>query len=637
MDINIDVDSSGQQYLEYNTIGGVLDFYFMAGPNPIDVSRQAAEVLGYPAMVPYWTYGFHQCKYGWPDIDYVQSIIDSYKNVSIPLEVMWGDIDYMDKRLDFSTDSFLYPTFKMRALINRLHANNQKYVMMLDPGIHRGPNYGTYSRGRDNNVFLKVSDGSEYRGKQWAGEVAWPDWFAANTQSWWTNEILSFFDPTNGLNIDGLWNDMNEASNFCQDINCNPSAKRSIDSTPRSVNLTPPMIRGRSAIDRRFDPQTSKGLPYRNLFGGPYRLTNHLGDLSDLTIYTNITNADGTYQYDTHNLYGMMMATASRNALLSRRPGKRPFILTRSTWAGAGSRVQHWFGDNYSAWDDYRFSISQMLAFTAIHQMPFVGSDVCGFNGNAQEQMCARWAMLGAFQPFYRNHADITAPNQEFFRWPLVITAAKKAIDARYKLLDYMYTALRRANGNGSPFASPVFYWYPNDPNTFGIQTQYFLGEALLVSPVTNDDSTSVTLYLPNDQFYDFWTLQPVRGTGSSITLNNVAYTDIPVYIRGGTVVPMRVASDMTTTAVRTKNFKFLIATGLDGKASGSMYWDDGETINGPFTDLQLTWDGTTFTADGIFNYASTFVVESITVMTPSGSRTKTGSWSLNAKFSVTI
>jgi alpha-glucosidase len=625
MDINIDVTSSGQQYLEYNTIGGVLDFYFFAGPSPVDVAQQSAEVLGLPAMVPYWTYGFHQCKYGWPNLTWVQDVVSSYKNAGIPLEVMWGDIDYMDGRLDFTVDPFRYPAARMRAFIDSLHNNNQKYVMMLDPGIHRGPNYDPYSRGRDKGVFLKASDGSEYRGKQWAGEVVWPDWFATNTQAWWTNEISIFFDANTGLNIDGLWNDMNEVSNFCHDISCNPSAKRSLQ------------IRGDSVARRQFQGQQQKGLPMRNLFGGPYRIANHAGNLSDSTLYTNISNADGTYQYDTHNLYGMMMATASRNALLARRPGKRPFVLSRSTFAGAGSKIAHWFGDNYSAWDDYRFSISQMLAFTAIHQMPFVGSDICGFNGNAEEKMCARWAMLGAFQPFYRNHADSSAPNQEFYRWSLVTDAAKKAIDARYKLLDYMYTALRRASTSGTPVASPLFFKYPNDANTFGIQSQYFFGDGLLVSPVVDDNSQSVTFYLPDDIFYDFWTLQPQRGTGASVTRTNIAFTDIPVHFRGGSIVPMRVSSDMTTTAVRRKNFNIMIAAGLDGKASGSLYWDDGETINSAFTDIQFTWDGTTFKADGSFGYSSSFVVETITLMTQQGVRTKTGSWSLNSKFEVTL
>ncbi|KAJ4158527.1 uncharacterized protein LMH87_009049 [Akanthomyces muscarius] len=85
-----------------------------------------------------------------------------------------------------------------------------------------------------------------------------------------------------------------------------------------------------------------------------------------------------------------MMAGATRSALLQRRPGKRPFILSRSAFAGAGNKMLHWFEDNYSTWEDYRFSIAELLTFTTMHNMPIVGSDICGFGSDAQEKMCAQ-------------------------------------------------------------------------------------------------------------------------------------------------------------------------------------------------------------------------------------------------------
>lgn len=57
MDVKLDQDENGDYYLEYNAIGGVFDFYFLAGPGPADVSKQYAELVGTPAMVPYWSLG----------------------------------------------------------------------------------------------------------------------------------------------------------------------------------------------------------------------------------------------------------------------------------------------------------------------------------------------------------------------------------------------------------------------------------------------------------------------------------------------------------------------------------------------------------------------------------------------------
>jgi len=171
MNVNVNTTAVEGTFLEYNTVGGVLDFYFFAGPNPVDVSRQYAEVVGVPAMVPYWSFGFHQCKYGWPSVDYVNEVVANYSKAGIPLEVMWGDIDYMDHRQDFTLDPTNYPLEKMRDLVGRLHQAGQRYVMMLDPGIHRKGGYEPFENGVKSEVFLKVADGSLYRGSQWAGEA----------------------------------------------------------------------------------------------------------------------------------------------------------------------------------------------------------------------------------------------------------------------------------------------------------------------------------------------------------------------------------------------------------------------------------------------------------------------------------
>lgn len=98
MDVKINNTNGEDQYLEYNTLGGVLDFYFLAGPDPITVSQQYAEVVGFPVMMPYWAFGFHNCRYGYQDVYALAEVIVNYSMAAIPLEVMWTDIDHMDLR-----------------------------------------------------------------------------------------------------------------------------------------------------------------------------------------------------------------------------------------------------------------------------------------------------------------------------------------------------------------------------------------------------------------------------------------------------------------------------------------------------------------------------------------------------------
>ena len=85
MDIKID-DSNGK-FLEYNALGGVVDLYFLAGPSPKDVAVQYSALSGLPAMMPYWGFGFHQCKYGYRDIWQVAEVVANYTQADIPLEV----------------------------------------------------------------------------------------------------------------------------------------------------------------------------------------------------------------------------------------------------------------------------------------------------------------------------------------------------------------------------------------------------------------------------------------------------------------------------------------------------------------------------------------------------------------------
>jgi alpha-glucosidase len=86
-------------------------------------------------------------------------------------------------------------------------------------------------------------------------------------------------------------------------------------------------------------------------------------------------------------------------------------------------------------------------------------------------------------------------------------------------MLDYLYTAFHQANADGTPVVNPLFFKYPNDENTFAIDLQFFFGDSVLVSPVTEENSTSVDIYLPDDVFYDFKTLAPVNGEGKKVAL----------------------------------------------------------------------------------------------------------------------
>ena len=246
-----------------------------------------------------------------------------------------------------------------------------------------------------------------------------------------------------------------------------------------------------------------------------------------------------------------------------------------------------------------------MITFPALFNFPMVGSDVCGFNYDTNPTLCARWAVLGSWNPFFRNHAEFSSIHQEFYLWPEVADAARKAIETRYRLLDYTYTAFWKQSqyGGGEAVIRPLVWEYPEDENTFSIDLQFFSGDALLVSPVTEPNSTDVSFYLPKDTFYEFDTFEKVDGAGATVMRYNVGLDEIPVHIRGGSIVPLRVSSAYTTTELRKNDFELIVAPDDDGNAKGELYLDDGESLEPDYSHLRFDFSDGTFTLNGTFGY----------------------------------
>ncbi|KAF9181666.1 hypothetical protein BGZ51_005263 [Haplosporangium sp. Z 767] len=556
--------------ITYKVIGGVLDFTIFVGPKPTDVIDQYTEVIGRPHMPPAWALGFHQSRYGYNSINEVEEVVRQYAANKLPLDGLWIDIDYMDQYRDFTYDETRYPQARMKNLASSLATNNQSMILIIDPGIPVVPGYEPYDSGMREDVFIKTLTGKPIEGRVWPGQTYFPDFFNTNqTWAYWERQLRKTRDDI-GANV-FPWIDMNEPSNFCN----GPCTKDG--PVPKDPNSAP------------------MGLKYTINNAG------RQATLDEKTLAENAVHKNGLRLTDTHNLYGHMESAATHHALLQLDPTTRPFILTRSSFPGTG--------DNWSEWSHLYFSIPGVLSF-GLFGIPFTGADICGFNGNVNEELCVRWHQLGALYPFARNHNDIKAISQEPYIWTSSIHAIREAIKIRYSLLPYYYSLFEHAHRTGKPVWQPLFFQYPQDHLTLKIDKQFLLGDAIMVSPALYQGQIQVKAYFPGDgRWFDLWSHrcvmessvhQQMRQPGAReegerperyTFLPAKADTDtIPMSFAGGHVIPIQ-RPGLTIAETRTQPVSLVIALDQDGFARGEMYLDDGKSVDTAAHATRVSWE----------------------------------------------
>uniref|UniRef100_M4B1X3 alpha-glucosidase n=1 Tax=Hyaloperonospora arabidopsidis (strain Emoy2) TaxID=559515 RepID=M4B1X3_HYAAE len=605
MDVTMD---SG--HLVYQTIGGVLDFTIVVGPTPTNVVSQYTKLIGRPKLMPYWSYGFHQCRWGYESVDELRNVVQKYAHNDLPLDVIWADIDYMKDFHDFKPDPINFPHDEMAAFLDVIHSSGQKFVPIIDPGIPDDTDDYTYTRGLSMDIFIKDTSGKPYLGQVWPGPTVFPDFFHPSATSFWGEQIQLMYKS---LAFDGLWIDMNELANFCPGTTC---VRQASVTCPNTSSLTTCCL-----------SCSNDGNKYDN---PPFKINNvnSREPIHNKGISTSALHFGNVLQYDAHNLYGMTESIAT-NSIQEELTNKRSFVLSRSTFPGSGVHVAHWTGDNAATWNDLRWSIITILKF-GLFGIPMAGADICGFFGVSSMELCARWTALGSFYPFARNHNNIDAPSQETYIWPEVTKVGRKFIGMRYQLLPYIYTLGYHAHVNGLPIARPLFMEFPTDVATHEIDHQFMFGDALLVTPVVTQGATSVTGYFPAGTWFNIFDCSKIFSSGVSFTTKVTLY-DMPVHIRGGSILPMH-QSALTSAAARLTPFDILVALDSNGSASGDLYLDDGETITNPnATIVQFSASVGTFistVAQNNYVGARTSRVDKITVLgvTSSPSRVSLGS-----------
>ncbi len=204
-----DFGKQSRNGLSFGAEGGEINYYVIAGPDPKDVVRRYTDLVGRIELPPYWTLGYHQCRYSYYPEAKVREIATALRDRKIPCDVIYFDIDYMDGYRCFTWNPKWFPDPK--ALVTDLNAMDFHTIAIIDPGIKYDPGYFVFDQGTKLNAWLTRPDGQPYVGRVWPGKTVFPDFTNPKVRNWWADLYPPFLES---CGIDGVWNDMNEPADF---------------------------------------------------------------------------------------------------------------------------------------------------------------------------------------------------------------------------------------------------------------------------------------------------------------------------------------------------------------------------------------------------------------------------------------
>ncbi len=519
---DLDAGASDPNVMSFGVASGDLTYYALAGPTPADVLRQYTSLTGRMPLPPRWALGYGQSRWSYFPEEQLREIAAQFRARRIPCDHLWLDIDYMDGCRVFTWSPTRYPAPKR--LMTDLREQGFKVITIINPGVKADPTDPTFAEGVRRDYFVRQPDGTLFTGVVWPGACVFADFSRKDVRGWWGD----LHQPLLDAGVAGIWDDMNEPGLTDQPI---PGSGKAHSST-----MAPDAIQWPDGPDREPTPHALL-----------------------------------------HNAYGMLMARATREGLERLRPNERPFILTRSGYAGIQRYAAIWTGDNHSRWEHLRLAARMCLSL-GMSGTPLVGFDTGGFWGAPTGEMLTRFTQLGALFPFFRNHCAMSVPPQEPWALGQPFEAfIRQAIELRYRLLPYFYTLADEAARTGAPITRPMLYHWPDDPTVAGLDDQLTIGADLLAAPIFAPDQRQRSVRFPPGAWRDWLTGQRYAGP---VTAQVECPIDVlPLYQREGSVVPlgpvMRFVGELD---VEPLTLVCALGPESESHAAGALYEDDGVT-----------------------------------------------------------
>ncbi len=428
--------------------GGEMNYYFIYGPQMVDVVANYTDLTGKPHQLPpMWALGYHQCKWSYYPESKVKEVTNKFRELQIPCDAIYLDIDYMDGFRCFTWNKEYFPDPKR--MVKELSDDGFKTVVIIDPGIKIDQENDVFKEALEKDYFCKRADGPYMKGKVWPGECYFPDFTKPEVRDWWSGLYKELIED---IGVRGVWNDMNEPA---------------VMEVP---NKTFP-------DDVRHDYD-----------GNP---CSHR---------------------KAHNVYGMQMARATYQGLKKFAYPKRPFVITRAAYSGTQRYTSTWTGDNVATWEHLWIANvqAQRLAMSGFSFAGSdIGGFAEQPNGELYARWI-QLGVFHPFCRTHSSgdHGE----QEPWMFGDEITGIVKKFIELRYQLLPYLYTTFWQYLKEGTPMLKSLVLYDQEDIQTHYRTDEFIFGDKMFVCPINEPNSTGRRLYLPKGNWYNYWTDELVEG-----------------------------------------------------------------------------------------------------------------------------
>ncbi|MBQ1326454.1 MAG: alpha-glucosidase [Eubacterium sp.] len=441
------------------------DLYFIEGKSPLETVSAFRHMIGRSYIPPRWAFGFGQSRWGYKNESDIRRVADEYAKAGIPIDMIYMDIDYMERFKDFTVDEEAFPDFP--AFVNEMRENGIHLIPIIDAGVKIEEGYDVYEEGVKGDYFCKKENGENLVAAVWPGQVHFPDFLKDSAREWFGNKYKVLMDQ----GIDGFWNDMNEPAIFYTEDHL-------------------------AEVFEKLDDYKGKNLDIWSFFKFKDLVGSIANNAEDYRRFYHEYKGQKIRHDKVHNLYGYNMTKAAGEAFERLCPNKRILMFSRSSYIGMHRYGGVWCGDNQSWWSHLLLNIQQMPALSMCGFL-YSGADIGGFGADTTEDLLLRWTAFGIFTPLFRNHSALGTREQEMYQFPSC-DIFKNLVELRYALIPYLYSEFMKAVLEEKMLFKPLGFEYL-DERSAEVEDQLLLGDSLMLAPVYKQNASGRMVYLPED------------------------------------------------------------------------------------------------------------------------------------------